>query len=70
MAAHIEGQPGVAPSRLRARIRGEWGMVEIKELPVCRRLDCGKGVDLGSDDAVWMERKDVPIDYEMSGLES
>jgi hypothetical protein len=45
-------------------------MVEIKELPVCHRLDCGKGVDLGSDDAMWMERMDVPIDYEMSGLES
>jgi hypothetical protein len=44
--------------------------VEIKELPVRRRLDCGKGVDLGSDDAMWMEKKDVPIDYEMSGLES
>jgi hypothetical protein len=44
--------------------------VEIKELPVRRRLDCGKGVDLGGDDAMWMERKDVPIDYEMSGLES
>ena len=44
--------------------------VEIKELPVRRRLDCGKGVDLGSEDAIWMERKDVPIDYEMSGLES
>jgi hypothetical protein len=44
--------------------------VELKELPVRRRLDCGKGVDLGSDDAMWMERKDVPIDYERSGLES
>ena len=44
--------------------------VEIKELPVRRRLDCGKGVDLGNNDAMWMERKDVPIDYEMSGLES
>ena len=44
--------------------------VELKELPVRRRLDCGKGVDLGSEDAMWMERKDVPIDYEMSGLES
>ena len=43
--------------------------VELKELPVRRRLDCGKGVDLGSDDAMWMERKDVPIDYEMPGLE-
>jgi hypothetical protein len=44
--------------------------VELKELPVRRRLDCGKGVDLGSDDAMWTERRDVPIDYEMSGLES
>jgi hypothetical protein len=44
--------------------------VELKELPVRRRLDCGKGVDLGSEDAMWMERKDVPIDYERSGLES
>ena len=44
--------------------------VELKELPVRRRLDCGKGVDFGSEDAMWMERKDVPIDYEMSGLGS
>ena len=44
--------------------------VELKELPVRRRLDCGKGVDLGSEDAMWMERRDVPIDYERSGLES
>jgi hypothetical protein len=44
--------------------------VELKELPVRRRLDCGKGVDLGSEDAMWVERRDVPIDYEMSGLES
>ncbi|KAH9976582.1 hypothetical protein BGW80DRAFT_1456703 [Lactifluus volemus] len=26
--------------------------------------------DLGSDDAMWVERKDVPIDYEMSSLVS
>ena len=43
------------------------GDVLLKELPMRRRLDCGKGVDLGSEDANWMERKDVPIDYEMSG---
>jgi hypothetical protein len=43
--------------------------VELKELPSRRRLDCGKGVDLGSEDAAWLERKDVPIDYEMPGLE-
>lgn len=44
--------------------------VELKELPARRRLDCGKGVDLGTEDAAWMERKDVPMDYEMPGLES
>ncbi|KAH9057589.1 hypothetical protein EDB87DRAFT_1630114 [Lactarius vividus] len=43
---------------------------ELRELPVRRRLDCGNGVDLGSEDAMWIERKDVPIDYEVSGLES
>ena len=44
--------------------------VELKELPARRRLDCGKGVDLGGEDATWLERKDVPMDYEMSGLEA
>lgn len=39
--------------------------VELKELPSRRRLDCGKGVDLGSEDAAWLERKDVPMDYDM-----
>lgn len=43
--------------------------VELKELPARRRLDCGKGVDLGSDDAMWLERKDVPMDYERPGLD-
>ena len=46
------------------------GTVELKELPSRRRLDCGNGVDLGSQDATWLERKDVPMDYEISGLES
>ncbi|KAG6808844.1 hypothetical protein H0H92_002619 [Tricholoma furcatifolium] len=45
------------------------GNVELKDLPARRRLDCGKGVDLGSGDATWLERKDVPMDYEMPGLE-
>ena len=45
------------------------GIVELKELPVRRRLDCAKGVDLGTDDATWLERKDVPMDYEMPALE-
>lgn len=43
--------------------------LELKELPARRRLDCGKGVDLGSEDAMWLERKDVPMDYERPGLE-
>ncbi|KAJ7153420.1 hypothetical protein C8R43DRAFT_1001883 [Mycena crocata] len=41
------------------------GSVELKELPCRRHLDCGKGVDLGGDDAAWLERKDIPMDYEM-----
>lgn len=52
-----------------AGVRGG-ACAELRELPVRRRLDCGKGVDLGSDDAMWIERKDVPIDYEISGLQS
>ncbi|KAG7087801.1 hypothetical protein E1B28_013742 [Marasmius oreades] len=43
--------------------------VELKELPSRRRLDCAKGVDLGTEDAAWLERKDVPIDYEVPVLE-
>ncbi|KAJ7835649.1 hypothetical protein B0H14DRAFT_2268438, partial [Mycena olivaceomarginata] len=39
--------------------------VELKELPCRPHLDCGKGVDVGGEDATWLERKDVPIDYEM-----
>jgi hypothetical protein len=42
--------------------------VELKELPTRRRLDCGKGVDLGGEDAAWLERNDVPMDYEKPGL--
>ena len=44
--------------------------IELKELPTRRRLDCGKGVDLGSEDAAWLERKDVPMDYEAPALDS
>ncbi|KAF5366720.1 hypothetical protein D9758_006467 [Tetrapyrgos nigripes] len=42
--------------------------IDLKELPPRRRLDCGKGVDLGGEDAAWLERKDVPVDYEEPGL--
>jgi hypothetical protein len=44
--------------------------VKLKELPSRRRLDCSKGVDLGSAEAWWMERKDVPIDYELPSSEA
>jgi len=52
-----EAEPGLATSA-----------PELKELPARRRLDCGNGVDLGSFDAEWLERKDVPMDYEEPGL--
>ena len=42
--------------------------VELKELPARRRLDCAKGGDFGGEDAAWMERKDLPMDYESPGL--
>jgi len=42
--------------------------VDLKELPSRRRLDCLKGVDLGSEDAAWLERIDVPMDFEAPGL--
>ena len=47
---------------------GGEGRVELKELPARRRLDCAKGVDFGGEDAAWMERKDLPMDYESPGL--
>ncbi|RDX41590.1 hypothetical protein OH76DRAFT_1364283 [Lentinus brumalis] len=48
---------------------GERAKVDLKELPARRRLDCAKGVDFGSEDAAWMERKDLPMDYETPGLQ-
>lgn len=51
-----------------AVVRVDDQLVELKELPTRRRLDSGTGVDLGGDEAAWLERKDVPIDYEVPGL--
>jgi len=51
-----------------AVVRADDHQVELKDLPTRRRLDSGTGVDLGGDDAAWLERKDVPIDYEVPGL--
>jgi len=50
-------------------VRDENKGVDLKELPARKRLDSGKGVDLGTEDAGWLERKDVPIDFERSELE-
>jgi len=53
-----------------AVVRNRGGDVaELKELPVRKRLDCGQGVDLGGLDGAWLERKDVPVDWETPGLE-
>ena len=41
--------------------------IELKELPSRRRLDTGFGVDLGGEDGCWLERIDIPIDYELVG---
>jgi len=41
--------------------------IELKELPPRRRLDTGFGVDLGGPDGCWLERIDIPIDYELVG---
>lgn len=50
-------------------VRGwEGEVVDLKELPTRKRLDCGQGVDLG-DDGAWLERKDVPVDWETPGLD-
>ncbi|KAJ7353709.1 hypothetical protein DFH08DRAFT_934520 [Mycena albidolilacea] len=40
--------------------------VELKELPCRWHLDCGN-VDLGGKDAAWLERRNVPMDYELPG---
>ena len=55
---------------VRSSTGGESGRekVDLKELPTRRRLDCAKGVDFGTEDAAWMERKDLPMDYESPGL--
>ncbi|KAF9074356.1 hypothetical protein BDP27DRAFT_1416242 [Rhodocollybia butyracea] len=68
--AQIDPAYPIYPSALDAAASTcEVTTIELKELPSRRRLDCGKGVDLGTEDAAWLERKDVPMDYEEPGLE-
>ena len=47
---------------------GRIASVELKELQTRRILDCGRGVDLGGEDAAWLERKDAPMNYGRYGL--
>ncbi|KAF7318494.1 hypothetical protein HMN09_00358600 [Mycena chlorophos] len=59
-----------ACSKARAEKRGMdvvGAEVQLRELPGRRHLDCGTGVDLGGEDsdAGWLERRDVPMDYEL-----
>jgi hypothetical protein len=37
--------------------------VEVKKLLTERNLEYGRGVDLGGEDAAWLEWKDVPMNY-------
>ncbi len=37
--------------------------VEVKQLPTNRNLEYGRGIDLGDEDAAWLEWKDVPMNY-------
>ena len=37
--------------------------IEIKQLLTKRYLEYGRGVDLGGEDAAWLEGKDVPMNY-------
>ena len=59
---------GVAGAQQAGLRELEQKVVEVKDLPSRRRLDCGNGVDLGGEDAAWLERKDVPMDYEVPAL--
>ena len=65
---HSLGHSGSVPGSAgkRAQVQADVD-VELKELPPRRRLDTGFGVDLGGQDGCWLERIDVPIDYELVG---
>jgi hypothetical protein len=66
-STHVHGHPNsgqVSAVRLSQATDAD---IELKELPPRRRLDTGFGVDLGGSDGCWLERIDVPIDYELVG---
>lgn len=62
-ATHI--RPPLHTTQLSQSPAERISTIELKELPSRRRLDWGKGVDLGGEDAAWLEGKDVPMDYDM-----
>lgn len=67
-SSHSRGHPNPGQGSVgrRSQVPVETD-VELKELPPRRRLDTGFGVDLGGPDGCWLERIDVPIDYELVG---
>ncbi|KZT39544.1 hypothetical protein SISSUDRAFT_1020026 [Sistotremastrum suecicum HHB10207 ss-3] len=69
-SVQLSGASGVVEEGSALGLELEHSRVELKELPARRRLDCSKGVDLGSEDACWLERKDVPIDYELPSTDA
>lgn len=37
--------------------------VDLKELPISKNWNYGSGIDFGGDDAEWLERKDLPLQF-------
>lgn len=65
--SNLHGHPGPGQGLAGKRSQVIDTDIELKELPPRRRLDTGFGVDLGGADGCWLERIDVPIDYELVG---
>ncbi|KAF9646163.1 hypothetical protein BDM02DRAFT_296674 [Thelephora ganbajun] len=66
-SSHSHGHPSSGQGSVGKRSQVADTDIELKELPPRRRLDTGFGVDLGGPDGCWLERIDVPIDYELVG---
>ena len=66
-SCHSHGHAGSGQGSVGKRFQVSDTDIELKELPPRRRLDTGFGVDLGGQDGCWLERIDIPIDYELVG---
>ena len=66
-SSHLHGHPSSGQGSVGERFQVADTDIELKELPPRRRLDTGFGVDLGGADGCWLERIDIPIDYELVG---